>query len=328
VKFHYKFADNKTCHASQRTAHQGEFFYFRAMKYNKPALTLAQQIQKLKERGLQIEDTSRAEKYLSFISYYRLRAYTYPYQNNELEDHPFHKGTTFDMILNTYLFDRELRLVVFDAIERIEIAFRAQIINHFSVSYGTHWFEKPSLFRDSRRLEKDLEQLDKEINRSNEVFIGHYNTKYTYPSRPPVWMCFETSTLSLVSKLYENLQMSKEKKQVARNFFMHPFVLESWMHTLSVVRNICAHHGRLWNRKIPAAPKMLKNPKHTWLKNRNIETNKIYMVLSSIIYLLDSIIPDHHFKNKFINLLTKYPVISESEMGFPESWKQEALWRI
>jgi abortive infection bacteriophage resistance protein len=140
-------------------------------------------------------------------------------------------------------------------------------------------------------------------------------------------MCFETSTLSLVSKLYENLKMSKEKKQVARNFFMHPYVLESWMHTLSVVRNICAHHGRLWNRKIPAAPKMLKNPKQTWLTNRNIETNKMYMVLSSIIYLLDSIIPDHNFKNKFINLLTKYPVISESEMGFPEHWKQEALWK-
>ena len=89
------------------------------MQYNKPPLTVAQQIQKLKDRGLQIDDTARAEKYLSFISYYRLRAYTYPYQNNDLEDHPFHKGITFDMILNTYLFECELRLLGFEDIERI-----------------------------------------------------------------------------------------------------------------------------------------------------------------------------------------------------------------
>ena len=297
------------------------------MEYNKPPLTIAQQLQKFKERGLTIEDEDRAKRYLSFISYYRLRAYTYPYQKNDSENKPFEGNVTFDMILDTYLFDRELRLLIFDAIERIEIAFRAQIINHFSIKQGSHWFEKPDLFREEERLERDLAQLDNELQRSQEVFIKHYNNKYSEPERPPAWMCFETSTLGLLSKMYENYKMSNEKKVVSGNFNLHPFVLESWMHALSVTRNICAHHGRLWNRSIPASPKRLKDPKQTWLENTNVATNKVYMVMSCIIYLLDSIIPTHHIRTKFKELLEKYPVIPEAKMGFPTDWQNEPLWQ-
>ena len=299
------------------------------MKYTKPPLSIAQQIQTLKDRGLIITDESRAARYLSFISYYRFRAYTYPYQNNADKQHPFKPNTTFDQILNTYLFDRKIRLLVFDAIERIEIAFRTQIIYHYSMKYGSQWYENSELFRKETLFKKDLRIIDKEVQRSYETFIKHYKKKYNQPSRPPAWMTLETASLGLLSKIYENLKLSDEKKLIAHTFQLkHPFILESWMHSLSVIRNIAAHHGRLWNRDVSAAS--MKNPKQTiaiWLDNRNLQKGKLYLVLSSIVFLLNTIIPAHHFIEKFNHLIAQYPDIPLNQMGFPVGWEKEKLWQ-
>jgi len=297
------------------------------MKYIKPPLTIAQQIQTLKERGLIIEDEDRAFRYLSFISLYRLRAYTYPFQDNSNPEHPFRKETTFDDILNTYLFDRKFRLLVFDAIERIEIALRTQIIYQYSIKYGGNWYENENLYRKPHFFQKDISLIDKELIRSNEVFIKHYKTKYSTPKRPPAWMTIETLSLGLLSKIYENLKISPEKKSIARNFNLsHPFVLESWMHSLSVIRNICAHHGRLWNRELPASMKLPKKTYDVWLKNTKFPQGKLYLSLSSILYLLNTIIPRNHFKIKLKMLISQYPDIPLRQMGFPDNWEKEQLW--
>ena len=165
------------------------------MKYSKPPLTIAQQIQTLQDRGLIINDIGRAKRYLSFISLYRLRAYTYTYQDNKDSDHPFYKGVTFDRVLNTYLFDRKLRLLIFDAIERIEIALRTQIIYQHSLSYGSHWYEDPKMYHKENLFKRDIKSMDKEISRSNEIFIKHYKYTYSIPKRPPAWMSFEVVSL-------------------------------------------------------------------------------------------------------------------------------------
>lgn len=298
------------------------------MKYTKPPLPIARQIQILKDRGLIINDEERAYRYLSFISFYRLRAYTYPYQNNTKPDHPFYPDISFDQILQTYLFDRKLRLLVFDAIERIEIALRTQIIYQYAISHGSHWYENRNLYRKKYYFDRDLNLIDKELKRSNEVFIKHYKNTYSEPARPPVWMTFETISMGLLSKIYENLQLSPEKKKIARMFGLgHPKVLESWMHSLSVIRNICAHHGRLWNREIPASMKFPKNPNGVWLKNNDFSKGKMYMALSSILFFLNTIIPNNHFKDKLNNLINTYPDIPLAKMGFPENWENEQLWK-
>ncbi len=297
------------------------------MIYNKPPLSIARQIRILKRRGLIIHNEERAKRYLSFISLYRLRAYSYPYQDNNNPDHPFFHGVSFDEILNTYLFDRKLRLLVFDAIERIEIALRTQIIYHLSLKYGSNWYENARLFRNQSFFTYDLNLIDKELRRSNEVFIKHYNSAYSSPKRPPAWMTMEVTSLGLLSKIYENLKLSDEKKEIARNFSIgHPFVLESWMHSLSVIRNICAHHGRLWNREIPSSMKLPKNTKGIWLKNTYITKGKMYMPLSSMIYLLNTIIPGNHFVEKFKLLIIQFPDIPLKQMGFPKEWEKEKLW--
>jgi len=159
------------------------------MEYIKPPLTIAQQIKILKNRGLIIKNEERASRYLSFISFYRLRAYTYPYQDNNDDQHPFFPKITFDTILNTYLFDRKLRLLVFDSIERIEIAFRTQIVYYYSIKYGGNWYEKKELYRNIDHYKKDINILDKEIiyylkwdflqigKKSNYGKIKSYKTK-------------------------------------------------------------------------------------------------------------------------------------------------------
>ena len=88
------------------------------------------------------------KRHLSNISYYRLSAYMYPYKqigDGKFLD-SFIPGTTWDMIYNLYVFDRKLRLLVFDAIERLEVAIRTQIIHKLSHKYGSHWQDQASIF--------------------------------------------------------------------------------------------------------------------------------------------------------------------------------------
>lgn len=118
------------------------------MKYTKPPLTYEQQVTLLKERGLIIDDEIRAERLLSHISYYRLSAYMLPFRKldggNYLDQ--FKEGTSWDDVYNLYLFDRKLRLLVFDAIERIEVSIRTQITYQLSHKYGSHWQTDASIF--------------------------------------------------------------------------------------------------------------------------------------------------------------------------------------
>lgn len=151
------------------------------MKYTKLPITIEEQVDKLKARGLKFDSEDKARNYLSNISYYRLRAYTYPFQDNVQENQPFNIEVTFEQIIELYVFDRKLRLLIFDAIEKIEVALRTQIIYHFALSNGSHWQLKPELYRDPMRFANHLDSLQKEIDRSNETFIDHYKNKYTHP---------------------------------------------------------------------------------------------------------------------------------------------------
>jgi abortive infection bacteriophage resistance protein len=298
------------------------------MKYSKPALSIADQIAALESRGLYIPDKSKAAHYLSHISYYRLRAYTYPYQDNRDPNHPFVKPVNFDDILNDYVFDRKLRIIVFDSIEKIEVALRTQIIYQFSCNYGSHWFEQPRLYRDKRIFHSDLKHLDKEIGRSQEEFIRHYFRKYTHPKRPPAWMAMEVTTLGTLSKMYENLQMTASKKAVARHFGLgHPDVLESWMRTFSHVRNISAHHSRLWNRQITLTPILPKRPADAWLNSGTApDARKLFTTLCCIRYFLNRVSPGNSLAVKIKDLIALYPSINLKSMGFTSDWGKEPVW--
>lgn len=175
------------------------------MKYTKLPISIPEQIRKLKSRGLQFGDETKAANYLSNISYYRFRAYTYPFQDNVNQDHPFTKHVSFEEIIQLYVFDRQLRLLIFNAIEKIEISFRTQIIYKYAIAYGAYWHLNPVLYNNSVYFAEQIASLNKEIDRSNETFIKHYKETYTDPKEPPCWMSLEVSSMGLLSKIFNNL---------------------------------------------------------------------------------------------------------------------------
>lgn len=298
------------------------------MQFNKPPLSIADQILLLESRGLQFTNKSEAEHLLSNVSYYRLRAYMMPFQKENDPHHIFAPNTTFDQIVDYYIFDRELRLLIFDAIERIEIALRTQIIYTFCTNYGAWWFEDPALYSSNYNYSKDLNKLDEELDRSSEVFISHYNSKYTSPQRPPAWMALEVSSMGLLSRIYKDLKMCPAKKSIATHFGLgHPKILESWMQSISYVRNLCAHHSRLFNRVLTLKPTYPNNTTNPWLSDKNFHHAKVYGFLSCVVYLLKIIQSETHFPSKLKELLEKHTSVKPYRMGMSRNWMNETLWQ-
>ncbi len=299
------------------------------MKYTKPAVTFTDQIQILRDRGLIIDNDEIAEKHLSNISYYRLRAYTYPYQNNKLANHPFREGITFDDIIALYTYDRKLRLLVFDAIEKIEIAVRTQIIYQWALTNGSHWHLESHLFLNSNIHLENLVTLETEVDRSKETFIAHYKNKYTDPPQPPAWMSLEVSSIGLLSKFFRLLKRGSQKKKAIQHFGVYDIKLfETWLKSFSEIRNICAHHGRLWNRRMTTHVEFPKKPIYPFIVNKNVLPYKIYAALSCMTYILDIINPESDFKKRVIRLIENCPKGQLKEMGIPKNWKKEDFWNV
>jgi abortive infection bacteriophage resistance protein len=217
---------------------------------------------------------------------------------------------------------------VFDAIERIEIALRTQVIYQYSLAYDAWWFENPSLYTNNYNYSKDLAKLDKELDRSSEVFINHYKTKYSNPQRPPAWISLEVTSIGLLSKIYRDLKMDDTKKRIAKYFGVgHPKILESWMQSISYVRNVCAHHSRLFNRVLTLKPTYPTNTAYQWLNDKNFHHAKVYGFLSCVIYILKIIQNETHFVEKFKSLLTQHPKVKPYQMGMSANWINEPLWQ-
>ncbi len=296
-------------------------------KYTKPPLSIPDQISRLKERGLKFIDEDKAALKLSNISYYRLRAYTYPFQDNNNHDHPFITKVTFEEIISLYNFDRKLRILVFDAIEKVEIALRTKIIYEFSLKYGSHWHEDINRYRIYDNYKLNMQSLHEEIERSSETFIEHYKSNYCNPKNPPAWMSLEIISIGLLSKLFSNLKKDKTKRKVSKNFGIKKVeIFESWLHSLVGLRNICAHHSRLWNRRFTIKPIIPYNTEHQYIINREVPKNKLYIQLCNVIYLLNIIDPGHYFVRDFKKLLAISNLVNCHDMGMPANWQDETLW--
>ena len=295
------------------------------MKYAKPTLSIALQIQHLESRGLVISNHAAAEHFLSNISYYRFSAYLYPFRLLPTDN--YMSGTTFDLVLNHYLFDREFRLLVFDAIERIEVAFRTQLIYQPSLLHGPFWFLDGSNCIKADRWQSQLAKLKEEVERSGEVFINHFFNKYS-DSIPPAWVSFEVASFGLLSRLYQNLKFSSPaKKGIAQHFGLtEPRVFQSWIRSLTYVRNLCAHHSRLWNRTLTETPKLIQNPPAFWISKPPATNDKVYYFLCCLVHMLRQVNPRSSFTGKLRNLFDKYPAIDCKTMGFPADWKDDPFW--
>ena len=219
------------------------------MKFNKSHKSVKEQAELLKARGLKIKDTALAEHYLLHLNYYRLAGYCLPFEQSHSPQR-FVAETHFEDILNLYTFDRELRLLLMDAIERIEVSMRTQWAYHFTKYYGSHAHLDPSLSKKPSWHATNLKILLEELKRTDEKFIEHYQETYAVPPTPSTWVVCEVMSLGLLSRWFTALRPSEVRSAISRTYGLPDPVLTSFIDHLSYIRNLCAHHSRTWNRRM------------------------------------------------------------------------------
>ncbi len=302
----------------------------------KPALTVKDQLAKLVSKGLLINDIGEAEQFLLSIGYYRLSGYSHPFRSIGNQS-TFKTGTTFEQIVRIYDFDRKLRLLVSDAIERCEVAIRAQIVNETAIRLGPHWFMEPRHFNQAYQLSDLRTKIESAVGirfnavtnqkeypqKHSETFIAHYYKKYDSPEYTPIWMTAETLSFGVLSRILSYLSDETIVKAIAEPFGFHPTVFRQWVFSLSYLRNLCAHHNRLWNRVFSIPPKVSK--KHKALVSC---PDRFHAFAVVIVELLSTMSEDHKWVLKFCELLIEYPEIDTKVMGFPSKWQSIPFWRI
>lgn len=296
-------------------------------EYSKPALNTFAIIEKLKANGLIIIDEKEAQRKLGLVSYFRIASYLRPMEEDK-ESHYFKAGSTLENAFALYEFDTRLRQLVFSAIQEIEIALRTKIIQHFSLKYGPFWFMDVNLSENERLFAQNLSSIDRELDRSREDFIKEHYKKYKKPTFPPAWKTLELASLGTLSKLYYNFSDNKVKKNIAREFNLpNHETLESWMRSIASLRNFCAHHARIWNRRLSATPQINGKYRGLWISNLDIDPNRLYAVLCCIAYWLEAINGKFQFVSDLKSLISQYPMVDTKAMGFPDHWYSEPLWK-
>ncbi len=296
------------------------------MRFNNPQLSIDEQIALLKSRGITFGDIPSARTHLKHINYYRLTAY---WLNSESDrQNPSSKsGTTFESILNLYVFDREFKLLILDAVERVEVSLRCQWAYHIGKNHGPHAYLDSAIARNYHKWENDLERLTQEVLRSDEAFIKDYLKKYQQPKLPPIWSVCEVMSLGTLSRWVSNLKPMKTRRNIASTYGLDEKVLQTFTHHLTYVRNICAHHSRLWNRQLTVTMQLPRaKPGRLSGSFNAAETRKIYNTLVMLAWILDIVCPGHSWRIRLFNLMQKHE-IDTTYMGFPPDFKSLEIWR-
>ncbi|OFY39318.1 MAG: Abi-like protein [Bacteroidetes bacterium GWF2_40_14] len=303
------------------------------MKYSKPSLSIESQIQLIESRGLFFENKTKAIRHLSNISYYRLSAYMIPFKERDSTGKvldKFKHGSRWNDIVNLYRFDRKFRLLMFDAIERIEIGLRTQLIYQLSQKYASHWHTNESIFKPITYRDKKTgatinrniySEINKHIreelesNKSTE-FIKHYVGKYNDPPTPPSWMSVEIMYFNQLSLICNALRNPKDLSDLANFYSLPKDIFTSWLHTINYIRNICAHHSRLWNITLQVQPAKLNFSKtRKWISSSvTAQSSKMYYTICTILYFLQTINPNTKFKLHLNNLFNEFPSVNKGFM--------------
>lgn len=297
------------------------------MNYTKQPIDIPAQIAMLQERGMHIPDVEIARKCLGSISYFRLASYWRPMEEEHVT-HRFKPGSSFMTAMSLYSFDNELRAILFRAIQQIEIALRTKMIHAFSMSSGAFWFANDSLFSNMQIYEHCLSHIRQELARSREDFIVEHRQRYSCPEFPPAWKTMEVISFGTLSKLFCNFADKRTKKSITREFGLPQHLyLESWMKAIAVLRNVCAHHARVWNRRFPVRPQLPGKLENAWITLPVPDSDKLYPILTTLAYWTDRIYPAATFKQDLVRLIEKYPIVDIAAMGIPKDWENEPLWK-
>lgn len=303
--------------------------------FTKKATNFSEQVKRLESRGMVFEDKNSANLLLHHISYYRLEAYWYTYYDPTKESHQFFPETSFRDVLRDYSFDQELRTLILVALAEIEISFRTQFTYCLSHKYGAFPFQKTNFILSDECWDRSIDELREICSTSKEQFAVHLRNTYNCTIFP-VWAATELMSFGKLVLFYSNIRDRSLMKQISQNYGLQPDILVSWLNHLCAVRNLCAHHHRIWNRRFVKTPReaisIHEDIKKRWLGTPSPVTDtdprndrRIYNTLLIINYLLSNI--NHHimWKQEIVKLIDKYDIETQ-RMGFPCSWKTDAYW--
>jgi abortive infection bacteriophage resistance protein len=287
------------------------------LKQHQDPMTIEEQIKNLKEIGLIVADEEYAKKILNDISYFRLiKAYSLGFKGKNSN---YNSDVTFEQIVELYLFNANFRQITFAQIEKIEINCRCRISNYFAETYGVLGYVDSNNFADSEYHKIFLADIEEEIIRNSKApFVRNFRENYE-GGQLPIYALVEVFSFGTLSKFFKNMK-NPDKKAVAKTFGIGYTYLESWLESISYVRNICAHYGRLYNAKLSKTPLLYKEYSEAGIGN-----NRMFGILLCMKHILKN---DSHW-NLYVQdietLIDKYEKVDIQTMGFPKNWKELLL---
>lgn len=292
--------------------------------YTDKPLSFQQQIQLLKDNGLNFANESKALHTLQQISYFRLKSYLMPLMSDKVL-HTFKSGTTFEQAYMLYKFDSRLRKLIAGELEKIEVSIRTQMAYILSDEVDIYWFADGANFVSATKHAGLMNSLKSELDRTDDDQILLFKRKYS-DTFPPAWMTMEVTSFGTLSMLYKLLKPSLTRRKIANYYGVSDSVFESWMHSIVYVRNICAHHSRLWNKILRIQPLFPRKIKGTFI-SVPVRNDRLYYVLCIIQYLLLKVNPNTTFPARLKALLAEFPDADINAMGFPKDWDKEPIWK-
>ncbi len=295
--------------------------------FPKPYSSPEQIVQILKSRGMLMEDEHKVESYLLNIGYHRLSAYIFPFYKSPKSNLILKEGTTFEQVLTLYRFDKKLRILLFNEIEKIEVAIRSVLANIGCQELGDrYWITKPEYFANEDKFNQTLAVLEKELASSKEDYIENFRRNYV-ENYPPAWMITEVLSFGNLNYIYSNIANNRLMKRISDYFGLKPQVFTSWLTVLANLRNMCCHHARVWNRDFMLNPAEPRKTSNAWIDTSLIDKKRIFYRLCIIRYFLSFVSPGNNFNEKIANLLARFPSVDIAAMGFCKDWQKDTLWK-
>ncbi|MGB0722299.1 MAG: Abi family protein [Gammaproteobacteria bacterium] len=330
------------------------------MPYAKPWMSYEDQLDQLIERGLKVTDRAKALEYLERIGYYRLSGYWFPFRDRSglltlLDDHgkkpkkwkrvetiaidQFRPGSTFEDAVKLYVFDKKLRLLAMDALERIEIALRVDV-SHTLGKVDPFAYLNPALFDPafSHELQPGdgvtrhhawLSKHARLINDSKEEFVRHNRSNYGLPLA--IWVACEVWDFGALSRLYSGMRADDQDAISAKYGVRNGRIFATWLRSLNYLRNVCAHHSRLWNRNIVDQPKLPKSSEAAWVAQFEANNHlraRSFLLLKIAREVLKTVNPNSSWPDRTCLHLRDFPDLAHldlslSALGAPSGWETD-----
>lgn len=296
--------------------------------YKGEALDLNGLFTMLESQGLAIEDKQRALQILSNVSYSRLKSYLVPLMESRTP-HRFIPGSSIEQAYALYGFDRRLRELIFHEMEKVEISIRTRMSLATSGEEVGYWFLNPEHFRNRSEHNYILRKIKNDVDHSDEDSIKSFKAKFSNEF-PPSWITLEATSMGTLSYIYDNMASGPLKTAISSYYGLPENEFGAWLRHIVYVRNICAHHARLWNKNIKIPAPAPQHCRHHFPEYGPDSEHRVYGTLCIVKYLQDTIKPTNSFAYRLKTLLDAFPIIRAKQyeaMGFPKEWREDPLWK-